>query len=92
MCSKFCSEPRAAIFPIRPRVDASIDCIAGFMAVIDPETVVRVNWVKSCWRDERLVAAVAAAAVDDNDDEDDEPPGGNGDIKFDALLVAFGLF
>lgn len=87
MCSKFCSEPRAVIFPMRPRVDASIDCIAGLMAVMDPETVVRVNWVNSCWRDERLVAAVAAAAV-----IDDEPPTCNGDIKFGALLEAFGLF
>jgi hypothetical protein len=52
------------------------------MAVMDPETVVRVNWVKSCWRDERLVAAVAAAAV-----IDDEPPMCNGDIKFGALIL-----
>ena len=56
-----------------------MDCIAGLMAV--PETDDRVNWVKSCWRDERLVAAVAAAAV-----IDDEPPTCNGDIKFGALV------
>lgn len=67
---------------MRPRVDASIDCIAGLMAVMDPETVVRVNWVKSCWRDERLVAAVAATVVIDV-----EPPACNGDIKFGALAL-----
>ena len=64
---------------MRPRVEASMDCIAGLMAVIDPETVVRVNWVKSCWSDDRLVAVVA---VDDVDEE----PVCSGDIKFGARL------
>ena len=70
--------PRAVIFPIRPRVDASIDCIAGLMA--DPDTDDRVNWVKSCWRDERLVVVVVAAVVGI------EEPLCNGDIKLGARL------
>lgn len=72
--------PRAVIFPIRPRVDASIVCIAGFMA--DPDTDDLVNWVKSCWREDRLVV-VAVAAVDDIEEE----PGCNGDIKLEARLL-----
>lgn len=85
MCSKFCNEPRAVIFPICPRVDASMDCIAGLMAV--PETEDRVNWVRSCWRDERLVDVAAAAVVGIEED-----PVRNGDIKLGARLVeAFGV-
>lgn len=72
--------PRAVIFPICPRVDASMDCIAGLMAV--PETEDRVNWVRSCWRDERLVDVAAAAVVGIEED-----PVRNGDIKLGARLV-----
>lgn len=71
--------PRAVIFPICPRVDASMDCIAGLMAV--PETEDRVNWVRSCWRDERLVDVAAAAVVGIEED-----PVRNGDIKLGARL------
>lgn len=61
-----------------------MDCIAGFMAVIDPETVVRVNWVKSCWSDDRLVAAAGAVDI-----VVDEEPVCSGDIRFGARLQRF---
>ena len=64
------------ILPIRPRVDASMDWIAGLMA--DPETDDRVNWVKSCWREDRLVVVVVVGI--------EEEPDCNGDIKLDARL------
>lgn len=67
------------IFPIRPRVDASIDCIAGLIAF--PVEDDRVNWVKSCWRDDRLVVVAVAAVVDI-----EEEPVCNGDIKLGARL------
>lgn len=78
LCQHY-NSPRAVILPIRPRVDASIDCIAGLMAV--PELEDRVNWVSSCWRDERLVV-VAVAAIDGIE----EDPVCNGDIKLGARL------
>lgn len=66
------------IFPILPRVAVSIDCIAGLMAV--PETDDRVNWVKSCWRDDRLVVVAVDVVVGM------EEPACNGDIKLGARL------
>ena len=70
------SLPRAVILPILPKVEANIDCMAGLMAVIEPDTLVLVNCVKSCWRDERLVAVAAAdvAGIE------------QGDIKFGIRL------
>lgn len=55
-------------------------CIAGLIAA-DPDTDDLVNWVKSCWRDDRLVV-VAVAVVMDIEDE----PDCNGDIKLGARL------
>lgn len=66
------------IFPIRPKVDANIDCMAGLMAVIEPDTFVRVNWVKSCCRDDKLVAVVAADVA--------APLVCTGDIRFGVRL------
>lgn len=57
-----------------------MDCIAGLMAV--PETDDRVNWVKSCWRDDRLVVVAVDVVVGI-----EEPV--NGDIKLEALVEAF---
>ena len=54
-----------------------MDCIAGLMAV--PETDDRVNWVKSCWRDDRLVVVAVDVVVGI-----EEPV--NGDIKLGARL------
>jgi len=78
LSKRFYKLPRAVIFPILPRVAVSIDCIAGLMAV--PETDDRVNWVKSCWRDDRLVVVAVDVVVGI------EEPVCNGDIKLGARL------
>jgi hypothetical protein len=57
-----------------------MDCIAGLMAV--PETDDRVNWVKSCWRDDRLVVVAVDVVVGI------EEPVCNGDIKLRARLYS----
>jgi len=59
-------------------VDANIDCMAGLIAVIDPDTFVRVNWVKSCCRDDKLVAVAAAEVA--------APLVCTGDIRFGVRL------
>ena len=88
--------PKAVKLPRLPSVDASMDCSAGLMAVIDPDTVVRVNWVKSCCSDDRLVCDDDDAAAEEENDTAaaavivvDAALDCNGDIKFGGLLCEY---
>lgn len=69
------------MFPIRPKVEANKDWMAGLMGT-DPAADVLVNWVKSCCNEARLVGVMAAEpGVTVVADEDPD-----GDIKLGALL------